>query len=126
VPANWKSVRDVDNEGYHVPVAHPALFDLYGRHYAPVIIAHIRRGVSRHTTACGYQESRQRQDIQNEDVKPQPYALKSYQQSAASFFLLSADGRWLTAINQNRLRKRISTLKLSLRELKPFAEPCSY
>jgi phenylpropionate dioxygenase-like ring-hydroxylating dioxygenase large terminal subunit len=22
---NWKSVRDVDNEGYHVPIAHPAL-----------------------------------------------------------------------------------------------------
>ncbi len=32
-PVNWKSVRDVDNEGYHVPKAHPALQDLYGRHY---------------------------------------------------------------------------------------------
>ena len=31
--ANWKAVRDVDNEGYHVPIAHPALYDLYGRHY---------------------------------------------------------------------------------------------
>ncbi|MEZ5885420.1 MAG: aromatic ring-hydroxylating dioxygenase subunit alpha [Paracoccaceae bacterium] len=31
---NWKSVRDVDNEGYHVPMAHPALQDLYGRSYA--------------------------------------------------------------------------------------------
>ena len=31
--ANWKSVRDVDNEGYHVPQAHPALFDLYGQNY---------------------------------------------------------------------------------------------
>ena len=30
---NWKSVRDVDNEGYHVPMAHPALQDLYGRTY---------------------------------------------------------------------------------------------
>jgi carnitine monooxygenase subunit len=30
---NWKSVRDVDNEGYHVPMAHPALQDLYGRDY---------------------------------------------------------------------------------------------
>jgi phenylpropionate dioxygenase-like ring-hydroxylating dioxygenase large terminal subunit len=30
---NWKSVRDVDNEGYHVPVAHPALQDLYGGGY---------------------------------------------------------------------------------------------
>lgn len=30
---NWKAVRDVDNEGYHVPVAHPALQDLYGNGY---------------------------------------------------------------------------------------------
>ena len=34
MPVNWKSVRDVDNEGYHVPVAHPALQDLYGNGYA--------------------------------------------------------------------------------------------
>jgi carnitine monooxygenase subunit len=33
VPVNWKSVRDVDNEGYHVALAHPALQDLYGRTY---------------------------------------------------------------------------------------------
>ncbi len=32
-PVNWKSVRDVDNEGYHVPKAHPALQDLYGLAY---------------------------------------------------------------------------------------------
>lgn len=30
---NWKSVRDVDNEGYHVAMAHPGLQDLYGRDY---------------------------------------------------------------------------------------------
>jgi phenylpropionate dioxygenase-like ring-hydroxylating dioxygenase large terminal subunit len=30
---NWKAMVDVDNEGYHVPVAHPALNDLYGRSY---------------------------------------------------------------------------------------------
>lgn len=30
---NWKSVRDVDNEGYHVPIAHPGLHDLYGKNY---------------------------------------------------------------------------------------------
>ena len=30
---NWKSVRDVDNEGYHVAMAHPALQDLYGLDY---------------------------------------------------------------------------------------------
>lgn len=33
VPVNWKSVRDVDNEGYHVAMAHPALQDLYGQNY---------------------------------------------------------------------------------------------
>ena len=30
---NWKTVRDVDNEGYHVAAAHPGLHDLYGDHY---------------------------------------------------------------------------------------------
>lgn len=33
-PVNWKSVRDVDNEGYHVPMAHPGLQDLYGLSYS--------------------------------------------------------------------------------------------
>ena len=33
VPVNWKSVQDVDNEGYHVAMAHPALQDLYGSGY---------------------------------------------------------------------------------------------
>ena len=33
VNANWKCVRDVDNEGYHVPMAHPGLQDLYGGNY---------------------------------------------------------------------------------------------
>ena len=33
IPVNWKSVRDVDNEGYHVAMAHPALQDLYGNNY---------------------------------------------------------------------------------------------
>ena len=32
-PVNWKAVRDVDNEGYHVERAHPALNDLYGGLY---------------------------------------------------------------------------------------------
>jgi carnitine monooxygenase subunit len=33
-PVNWKSIRDVDNEGYHVAMAHPALQDLYGSTYS--------------------------------------------------------------------------------------------
>ncbi|MFZ2099475.1 MAG: aromatic ring-hydroxylating dioxygenase subunit alpha [Oricola sp.] len=36
LPVNWKSVRDVDNEGYHVAMAHPALQDLYGRTYRDI------------------------------------------------------------------------------------------
>lgn len=36
LPVNWKSVRDVDNEGYHVALAHPALQDLYGRSYRDI------------------------------------------------------------------------------------------
>ena len=31
--ANWKSARDVDNEGYHVAKAHPSLNELYGKSY---------------------------------------------------------------------------------------------
>ena len=31
VKANWKSMRDVDNEGYHVATAHPSLHELYGK-----------------------------------------------------------------------------------------------
>ncbi len=30
---NWKAIRDVDNEGYHVARAHPSLNDLYGKNY---------------------------------------------------------------------------------------------
>ena len=33
LPVNWKSVRDVDNEGYHVRQAHPGLHELYGNGY---------------------------------------------------------------------------------------------
>ena len=37
IAVNWKSVRDVDNEGYHVAMAHPALQDLYGSSYADFV-----------------------------------------------------------------------------------------
>jgi len=39
IPVNWKSVRDVDNEGYHVAMAHPALQDLYGARYEDRVYA---------------------------------------------------------------------------------------
>ena len=32
-PYNWKVIHDIDNEGYHVPVGHPSLQQLYGRGY---------------------------------------------------------------------------------------------
>ena len=30
---DWKAVLDIDNEGYHVPIGHPELFDLVGATY---------------------------------------------------------------------------------------------
>ena len=32
-PYNWKAIHDIDNEGYHVPLGHPALQQLYGKNY---------------------------------------------------------------------------------------------
>jgi phenylpropionate dioxygenase-like ring-hydroxylating dioxygenase large terminal subunit len=43
LPVNWKSVRDVDNEGYHVALAHPSLQELYGRTYRDL---HLKNGLS--------------------------------------------------------------------------------
>lgn len=43
LPVNWKSVRDVDNEGYHVALAHPSLQELYGHTYRDV---HLEDGLS--------------------------------------------------------------------------------
>lgn len=44
VGVNWKSMVDVDSEGYHVPIAHPSLMDLYGRTYRDEVL---ENGVSR-------------------------------------------------------------------------------
>jgi len=52
---NWKAVRDVDNEGYHVAMAHPSLQDLYGRRYLDD--RHLR-GVSRSFAPFNENESR--------------------------------------------------------------------
>jgi len=32
-PYNWKAFHDIDNEGYHVPIGHPSLQQLYGNNY---------------------------------------------------------------------------------------------
>ena len=44
LPYNWKVYMDVDNEGYHVPIGHPALQQLYGHAYIDTAIE--RLGVS--------------------------------------------------------------------------------
>ncbi|MBO66803.1 MAG: ring-hydroxylating oxygenase subunit alpha [Acidiferrobacteraceae bacterium] len=41
IEANWKTFHDVDNEGYHVPAAHPSLQELYGRDYCDDFIGDI-------------------------------------------------------------------------------------
>ena len=58
---NWKAVRDVDNEGYHVPIAHPALHDLYGQQYRDLrpgrrlaLGGRIQRGQSRYWSVRNY------------------------------------------------------------------------
>ncbi len=40
-PYNWKVIHDIDNEGYHVPIGHPSLQQLYGKTYKD----HIQNGV---------------------------------------------------------------------------------
>jgi len=37
-PYNWKVIHDIDNEGYHVPVGHPSLQQLYGKSYTDTTI----------------------------------------------------------------------------------------
>ena len=54
-PVNWKSVRDVDNEGYHVPMAHPGLQDLYGKDYTDEAM---QGGTSRSIGIIGDEPSR--------------------------------------------------------------------
>lgn len=44
LPVDWKVVHDVDNEGYHVPVAHPGLQRLVGDSYYDEVMSN---GVSR-------------------------------------------------------------------------------
>ncbi len=35
---DWKAVLDIDNEGYHVPIGHPELFDLVGATYTDQLV----------------------------------------------------------------------------------------
>lgn len=66
---NWKSVRDVDNEGYHVALAHPALQDLYGRSYVDEPFV---GGLSRSYAECN--ENGRRWSVRNylKTMQPRP------------------------------------------------------
>jgi phenylpropionate dioxygenase-like ring-hydroxylating dioxygenase large terminal subunit len=71
IAANWKAVRDVDNEGYHVPVAHPALYDLYGRNYIDQPMAN---GVSRSIGRINEPPSRKWSVRHYRKIRPEPRA----------------------------------------------------
>ncbi len=38
---NWKVIHDIDNEGYHVPIGHPSLQQLYGKRYSDEYIDNV-------------------------------------------------------------------------------------
>ena len=38
---NWKIFHDIDNEGYHVPIGHPSLQQLYGKSYIDTYVNEI-------------------------------------------------------------------------------------
>ncbi len=40
-PVNWKVFHDIDNEGYHVPIGHPTLHQLYGQDYVDTTVENI-------------------------------------------------------------------------------------
>ncbi|MFN4157996.1 MAG: aromatic ring-hydroxylating oxygenase subunit alpha [Gemmobacter sp.] len=69
LPVNWKSLRDVDNEGYHVPLAHPALQELYGRDYRDLYPApHLHVSIGRFGDAPGRRWSVRRYVELSEDA----------------------------------------------------------
>jgi phenylpropionate dioxygenase-like ring-hydroxylating dioxygenase large terminal subunit len=78
-PVNWKSVRDVDNEGYHVAMAHPALQDLYGHDYTDEPLVD---GVGR-TEAHFAREGRRRWSVKNyvRLSAPRPFLPESLHQA---------------------------------------------
>ena len=47
LPYNWKLIHDVDNEGYHVPSAHPSLHSMYGRDHRDLLMGDVPISVAR-------------------------------------------------------------------------------
>ena len=58
---DWKAVLDIDNEGYHVPIGHPELFDLVGSSYVDQPL------VGSLTRACGSFKDRKHKLERNRD-----------------------------------------------------------
>ncbi len=58
---DWKAVLDIDNEGYHIPVGHPELFDLVGSSYTD---QRLGGGLAR---ACGVIDQRRHRLERNRD-----------------------------------------------------------
>lgn len=58
---DWKAVLDIDNEGYHIPVGHPELFDLVGASYTD---QQLEGGLNR---ACGAIDQRRHRMQRNRD-----------------------------------------------------------
>ena len=75
---DWKAVLDIDNEGYHVPIGHPELFDLVGSSYIDQPMA---GGLTR---ACGSFEGRRHKLERNRDyvaaLPAQSYLPESHRQ----------------------------------------------
>jgi len=75
---NWKAVLDIDNEGYHVPIGHPELFDLVGATYAD---QPLEGGLSR---SCGAINQRKHRLERNRDyvaaLPGESYLPESHQQ----------------------------------------------
>lgn len=82
-PVNWKSVRDVDNEGYHVAMAHPALQDLYGASYydEPFV-----KGVSRSFATYNPHAGRRWSVRQYVNIAPQQARLPDYLKNAWVYY----------------------------------------
>ena len=53
IPVNWKVFHDIDNEGYHVPIGHPTLHQLYGQDYIDTAIEHVPVSYGRLNSSFG-------------------------------------------------------------------------
>ena len=52
-PINWKVYHDIDNEGYHVPMGHPTLHQLYGQDYVDTSVENIPVSYGRFNSNIG-------------------------------------------------------------------------